>query len=138
MLEENSFSRKSDTEVVEFGAGTGHLGLLVATLRPDVSVVLVEVRRVGFAVAFLWCLLRRDRFFSFLFFMLQSLCVVCFFRSCSFSFKPLKSCLTIFPLLFAIVSMWFGSGLQETVRCVGGLPGSVLRCQTTNSDSERL
>ena len=30
-------------EAVEFGAGTGHLGLLLAHLRPDISMVLVEV-----------------------------------------------------------------------------------------------
>ena len=30
---------------VEFGAGSGHLGLLVASLRPDVNVILVELKR---------------------------------------------------------------------------------------------
>lgn len=30
-------------QAVEFGAGTGHLGLLLAHLRPDISMVLVEV-----------------------------------------------------------------------------------------------
>jgi len=32
------------SHVVEFGAGTGHLGLLLAHLRPDAQVVLVETR----------------------------------------------------------------------------------------------
>ena len=34
-------------KAVEFGAGTGHLGLLLAHLRPEISMVLVEVRVFG-------------------------------------------------------------------------------------------
>lgn len=37
--------------VVEFGAGTGHLGLLLAHLRSDVTVVLVETREGSTVVA---------------------------------------------------------------------------------------
>ena len=38
-------------KAVEFGAGTGHLGLALAYLRPEASVVLVEARERSAAVA---------------------------------------------------------------------------------------
>lgn len=39
---EHTFADGHFVQAVEFGAGTGHLGLLLAHLRPDASVVLVE------------------------------------------------------------------------------------------------
>ena len=35
---------RTGDHVVEFGAGSGHLGLLLATIRPDCSVTLVEIK----------------------------------------------------------------------------------------------
>lgn len=45
----HAFADGHHVQAVEFGAGTGHLGLLLAHLRPDASVVLVEAPagRVG-------------------------------------------------------------------------------------------
>merc|ERR1712083_267208 len=37
--------------VVEFGAGSGHLGILLAYLRPDCEVVLVETKEYSIPVA---------------------------------------------------------------------------------------
>ena len=42
-----SLSLPPSPKFVEFGSGSGHLGLLIASLRPDSSVVLVEIKQIS-------------------------------------------------------------------------------------------